>query len=92
MSDYTPTTEEVRDHFSSMWFFVKSDGDVEHNTLELEDMFDRWLAAVEAEVRADEREQAAHRVSNVLQGEHKLLLTLLDATFAAARGEDPSHE
>lgn len=47
MSDYTPTTQLMRDHFADSGWFVYPDGELEHNTIELEDMFDRWLAQIE---------------------------------------------
>lgn len=75
MSDYTPTTDEVRQQYSEGWIY-------------LTEKFDRWLAAHDeatyhsgylhghaegmaeatsaehdAEVRADEREKAAQRVA-----------------------------
>lgn len=50
MSDYTPTTEEVREAAGGSLNYITSDE------------FDRWLAAHDAEVRADEREESARRV------------------------------
>lgn len=54
MSDYTPTTGEVRD----MWSWMRED----NSDLPMSEgvaEFDRWLAAHDAAVRADEREKAA---------------------------------
>jgi len=47
MSDYTPTTEEVRNFIpndSSVWVFIA--GEWQHTTRE---GFDRWLAEVKAQ-------------------------------------------
>lgn len=55
MSDYTPHTGEIRDAVSGGW-------DYAYITPK---EFDRWLAAHDAEVRADEREKAAQRVARV---------------------------
>ena len=49
MSDYTPTTEEVRQFWT---VFLSHDGDE----------FNRWLAAHDAEVCADEREKWIKRM------------------------------
>ena len=55
MSDYTPTTERMR----QMWVgkFTKSWSD-RRTIKKYADGFDRWLAQHDAEVRADEREKA----------------------------------
>jgi len=53
MSEYTPTTEEVRNGFS------RSRQMPQFQSPALQSDFDRWLAAHDAEVRAVERERAA---------------------------------
>lgn len=82
MSDYTPTTDEVRECFP--------DGPASPRfgkVLRLE--FDRWLAAHDAEIRADEREQAAQRVI-AYYAEHgdEIGTSLHYGLGDAARGED----
>lgn len=85
MSDiYTPTLHEVRAGFrDGQSFFDVGD-------------FDRWLAAHDAEVRADEREKAARRVAAVrspnplavmLGGKPFPLFVDVDDAVAAARGD-----
>ena len=54
MTDYTPTTAEVREWYDT--FIEERSG--ESGLPE----FDRWLATHDAEVRADEREKAAQRL------------------------------
>ena len=56
MSDYTPTDLIVRMRYANG----------RDNPSKEWAAFDRWLAAHDAEVRADEREQAAQRVIPVL--------------------------
>ena len=61
MSAYTPTTGEARD----MWSWMRED----NSDLPMSEgvaEFDRWLAAHDAAVRADEREKAARRVMDAL--------------------------
>lgn len=57
MSDYTPMTDEVREGFAldRSGYLSGSEGAAE---------FDRWLAARDAEVRADEREKCAEAIFN----------------------------
>lgn len=65
MSEHTPTTDQIR----NWWIFGDGHDDESWDASALSAAhkshaagFDRWLAAHDAEVRADEREQAAHRV------------------------------
>lgn len=89
MSDYTPTTEEVRDKYVGF--------DLSHtdDCTECPAEFDRWLAVHDAIIRADEREQAAHRVAKAIK--HNRSCIVEDApdcwcersiAITAARGED----
>ena len=55
MSEYTPTTEEVRRYYIA-WGAESGPDDAAGE-------FDRWLAVHDAEVRADEREKAAERIA-----------------------------
>jgi hypothetical protein len=50
--------------------------------------FDLWLAAFEAEIRADEREKAAQRVTNEFVSEGPVAVThpVVQRAIAAARG------
>ena len=57
MSDYTPTTEDIRDVYMGWVPYSQQRGMEE---------FYRWLAAHDAEVRADEREKAAQRIDELL--------------------------
>ena len=57
MSDYTPTADEVRNYYERG---VIDAGGIREDS---RGNFDRWLAAHDAEVRADEREKAAKRVA-----------------------------
>ena len=65
MSDWTPTTEQVRDGY-------RYDAEYEyHNPLSTEHVrlgraFDRWLAAHDAQVRAEERERIAQAIVDEL--------------------------
>lgn len=81
MTDYTPTTDEVRKAY------VHANADTELQIDKWETVFDRWLAAHDAEVRADEREQAAKRVHHRMEA---MQADPDDIPFveAAARGED----
>ena len=57
MSDYTPTTDEVRDRYA----WGRSDvGYVSYDEAEAE--FDLWLVAHDATVRAEERERIAQAI------------------------------
>lgn len=62
MSDpYTPTTKEVRRVYVLAPDNLAADGKPEWS-MYTQDQFDRWLAAHDAEVRADERERCAQIV------------------------------
>lgn len=53
MSEYTPTTEQIRDNYvEGMNAFYGERGASEYH-----DQFRRWLASHDAEVRASERER-----------------------------------
>ena len=93
MSDYTPMTEEVREAYATHRFNAYAT----YRGTSL-DEFDQWLAAHDAEIRADEREQAAQRVAKAIK--HNRSCIVEDApdcwcersiAIAAARGEDISH-
>ena len=76
---YTPTTEEVLEAATGRTRPV------------FDAQFYRWLVAHEAEVRADEREQAAQRILAADMwpcGE----CDNASRAVAAARGEETSHE
>lgn len=87
MNNWTPKTDEIRGDYS--------EGDVKR-----EERFDRWLAAHDAEIRADEREQAAMRVEDFLrtdlnccsfdwwEPEDGASHSAIEHVKAAARGED----
>ena len=51
MSDYTPTTEEVKESY-----FDWNGGHGVENPIGLYEEFDRWLAEVKAQARKAERE------------------------------------
>ena len=77
MTDYTPTTEEVRDAYATHRFNAYG----KYREVGYPE-FDRWLAAHDAEVR----EQAAQRVAAYADAEG-VGLKSWDAAIAAARGE-----
>ena len=87
MTEYTPTTEYVRQGY--LFGFIKEQRE------EAASVFDRWLAAHDAEVRADECEQAAMRVGLLdftwLERNRKAN-RLWKAAVAAARGEDNTND
>ena len=63
MSDYTPTTDEVRDRYA----WGRSDvGYVSYDEAEAE--FDLWLAAHDATVRAEERARMSQRALDPVFG------------------------
>lgn len=88
MSDYTPTTEEVIDTYYDApgMQSPRFDG---HE-------FDRWLAAHDAAIRADEREKACHAaweaVDEMLFRDGEVSRQALRSAVLNARGEDTSHE
>lgn len=57
-TEYTPTTEQVRDHFA--WGLMDDPFLTRHH--KAAEAFDRWLAAHEAQVRAEERERIAQAI------------------------------
>lgn len=64
MSDYTPTTEDIRNaYMSGDWNDNPTDDDAMKRHFAAK--FDRWLTAHDAEVRADEREKVAQRIAAV---------------------------
>ena len=87
MSDYTPDTETVRAGWATSCMADSITGSANGFRRE----FDRWLAAHDAEIRADEREKAAQRVAEYADMEG-IGLKSWDAAIAAARGEDNGHE
>ena len=60
MSEYTPTTEEVRDDYILRY---ATESRLRHNLFG--EAFDRWLAAHDAEVAAKTLEDAADHVSGI---------------------------
>ena len=98
MSDYTPDTARVRDVYG---LFARDTASVRGD----QDAFDRWLAAHDAEVRADEREKCiviAESRAEDLRYCHKnddcdtlargIGLAVDDIRHAAARGESTSQQ
>ena len=78
------TIDEVRDIFSKY-------AEEHHGESDNDAQFDRWLAAHDAEIRADEREKAAQRVRRAWADEPELACgrfqhVLVDTAIAAARG------
>lgn len=59
MSDYTPTTEEVRDRYALMGYMPEAFGGGEIINPYYLAAFDRWLAAHEAELTASVKAQAS---------------------------------
>lgn len=103
MSDYTPTTEEVRSAHSS--YLMLTYGYSADQRPDIGLLFDRWLAAHDATVRADERARVGLQVAEMkacYTVEHDATDDHLSwdfycrghliAAVAAARGEDTSHE
>ena len=76
MNDYTPTTDNVREEYGDNWDRRYAE-------------FDRWLAKHDAEVRADEREKAAHRLikAQPWTNSNETYLTTEYAVFIARGGE-----
>lgn len=60
MSDYTPTTEQIRDDY--VWWNTRDDGVGPVNWWIAEGKFDRWLAQQEAEISNAERQRLAKTV------------------------------
>ena len=67
MSDYTPTTEQVRDAVAYDGDFYESNGDWIVLRDDIAACFDRWLAAHDAEVHQRGREAAAEAVEDALR-------------------------
>ena len=89
MSDYTPESEDVRGYFA---LAHEERNAVPEGTGEAG--FDRWLAAHDAAIRADEREKAAQRLLDAWDTYVPMSVVgagygpWLDRMLAAARGED----
>lgn len=65
MSDYAPTTEQVREGYvDTGWAADGSLGEPRDP-----EVFDRWLAAHDAQVRADERERIATKFDRLHESE-----------------------
>ena len=95
MSDYTPTTEEVREWFTRAVCNCDNEPCSARTAGGAE--FDRWFAQHDAAIRSDEREQAAQRAEAEMRlhtGHFEWLSVqdkdVLDAirNVAAACGED----
>lgn len=85
MSEYTPTTEDVRGAYRA-WHDGQGDDHALKPTWSAQE-FDRWLAAHDAEVRADEAAQWAQAVLvSGLQGER------IGAARAGVVAEGPERE
>lgn len=64
MSDYTPTTEEVRQAYAAYMSSIQNpDWSFEPEFRSNQDRFNRWLAAHDAEVAEKAREQAVRSVN-----------------------------
>ena len=90
MSDYTPTTEQVRDAVAYDGDFYESNGDWIVLRDDIAACFDRWLAAHDAEVHQRGREAAAKAVEADIRGNnavYDLGDTHIEGIIAAARGE-----
>ena len=95
MSDYTPTTEEVRDAATAYWAMD-------------EDEFDRWYASEIAKAERRGAEHAAQRIISRCISEHDVaggeglreghtwnsdtVCEFCEVCVAAARGEDNGHD
>lgn len=63
MSEYTPTTEDVRGWYAGARYVF---GDPDRQHPDMEDEFDRWLAAHDAEVRAEAWEVGAKNMMQAI--------------------------
>ena len=70
MSDYTPTTEEVRDAVAYDGDFYESNGDWIVLRDDIAACFDRWLAAHDAEVYQRGREDEGREIAEAIFNEH----------------------
>lgn len=82
VSDYTPTTAAVES------FYIGMTATAIHDAPERMKEFRRWLAAHDAEIRADEREKAARRVQAYLTDGEAFITRHERNIIAAARGDD----
>ena len=87
MSDRIRTTEEIRKGYVPDLMIV-SERPYEAWRNIAYDEFDQWLAVHDAEIRADEREQAAQLLADAGYQHSAAFLRNL----AAVRGEDASHD
>ena len=79
MSDYTPTTADVRHAYVS----ARSEEEFAASYLsQFEPEFDRWLAAHDAEVAAQALGDAADKIHVSLQQAHKRARHTLDPMFS----------
>jgi len=61
MTDYTPTTEEIRGHWEEMWSYDHSENGKEQRNAQ----FDRWLESVKAEAVREVEEQFDFNLRNL---------------------------
>ena len=64
MSDYTPTTEDMRGYYRETWFHAPHTNDIE----EKDEEFDRWLEQFRKTDRLKERE----RIIALLESESEI--------------------